>query len=472
MPLRAGARRRPLLGGRSLRRSEELSLERIFHDHHQEIYRYCLAIVRNAADAEDALGATMSAAVRALPDEEREIAIRPWLYRVAHNEAISIIRRRRERPSEDAELETGAFVDSAAVELEQRERLRTLVADLRSLPERQRSALIMRELSGLSYAEIAEALGCGEGAARQTVYEARTALSTRAEGREMECEQARRAISDGDRRRLRGRKLKAHLSGCEPCRDFRAGIEARSSDLRALYPPIPAAAGTALLAGIAGSGGGAGLGAGSAAAGTAGVGTGAAVGAGGLAGGVAVKGASLVAAAAIAAGAADLSGGVELPGPVDIGGKETAEPAATETPGGPAAGERGTAGETTGAAGKPGSERAREARVKGEQASSAKGGNGKSGAPGQEKAASGKGPAGRPASGNAGNGNSNAGGNPSAPGGGKPESPPQAGGAVETTPPATPSPAPEATPAPPAHSNSGGAGSGGTLPVGPGVALP
>ena len=56
------------------------------------------------------------------------------------------------------------------------DRLRRLVSDLGELPERQSSALIMRELSGLSYAEIGGALACSEGGARQAVFEARTAL--------------------------------------------------------------------------------------------------------------------------------------------------------------------------------------------------------------------------------------------------------------------------------------------------------
>src|SRR5690242_11441760 len=173
---RAGLR--PRLGDEQLARlatdRDPRAFEAIFARYHQELYRYCRAIVGNADDAEDALQGTMAAALRALPGETREIALRPWLYRVAHNEAISIIRRRQPVVDRD-EVWEGAAAGVEA-EAESRQRLRELVADLGALPDRQRSALVMRELSGLSYEEIAAALGATGHAARQTVYEARVAL--------------------------------------------------------------------------------------------------------------------------------------------------------------------------------------------------------------------------------------------------------------------------------------------------------
>ena len=80
---------------RRAKRGDEGAFEEIFRSHHQELYRYCLAILRDRDDAEDALQATMAAALRSLPGEERHVEIRPWLFRVAHNEAISLLRKRR-----------------------------------------------------------------------------------------------------------------------------------------------------------------------------------------------------------------------------------------------------------------------------------------------------------------------------------------------------------------------------------------
>lgn len=317
--------RLPRLGSRALARraaaGDARAFEKIFERHHQELYRYCLAILRNRADAEDALQATMSKALQSLPGESRRIELRPWLFRVAHNEAVSIIRARR------PEAETGAveLTEPAAEEAaERRERLRTLVRDLQELPERQRSALVMRELSDLSYREIGAALGCSEGSARQTVYEARQALQVREEGRSMECAEARRALSDGDRRRLRNRRLRAHLSACDGCRDFEATIGVRRADLRALTPPLPFAAAAGLLGGIAGSGAGAAGGIGA-------VGAGAGTVAGGIAGGAAVKGASAVAAVVLAAGVADATGTVDLPTPLTDRSEQAGGPPPTDS---------------------------------------------------------------------------------------------------------------------------------------------
>lgn len=457
--------------------STERWLERIFREHHQEIYRYCLAIVRSSADAEDALQATMTAAARSLPGEEREIAIRPWLFRVAHNEAVSIIRKRRESPSADELVESA--VESAADRSEQRQRLRTLVADLQALPDRQRSGLIMRELSGLSYEEIAAVLRCGEGAARQVVYEARSALATRAEGREMECKEARQAISDGDRRRLRGRKLKAHLSSCEGCNDFQAAIAARQNDLRMLCPPVPAAAATGLLAAVVGasSGSGSAVGGGSAAAGAGAVGAGVAAGGGGLAAGAAGKGAAILAAAALAAGAADLTGVAELPRPLGQGDESSvAEPAAAEAPGEAAFEVRdperpAPASAPTPEDGGRGGQSAGGGKGKGRGKGKGSNGAGKAKGRGQGPGAPAAQAPGRQGTGPGVGGN--AGGNPGAPGGGKTGSPPQAGGnpSPPTGPNAggdavKPAPVPPADPGPPAHAKPGGGGKGQGAPGG------
>jgi RNA polymerase sigma factor (sigma-70 family) len=276
-------------------------------------------LVHDPDDAQDALQSTMASALRALPGDDRQIALRPWLYRVAHNEAISILRRRTATidPQHLPELQASGV----HAEAEARERLRNLVVDLDQLPDRQRGALVMRELSGLSYAEIGAALGGSEAAARQAVYEAREALKELGEGREMECEKARRAISQRDGRVLRGRGLRAHLRTCESCRDFRLGISKRRSDLRALSPALPGMVASGVLAAVLGETGSLGAGA----AGGAIAGGGAGVAGGTALTGSAVKGASVAAAVVIGAGAANVSGVVNLP---LVGERDGAPPAA------------------------------------------------------------------------------------------------------------------------------------------------
>ena len=238
----------------------------LYERHHHALSRYCRAILHDEEDAQDALQSAMMRAYAALQSRQRDLKVRPWLFRIVHNEAISILRRR----PQTAELTlvpepAGATLEQTVVE---REDLTTLLGDLDALPERQRAALVMRELNGLSIAEIAAALSASRGAAKQMLYEARCALHEFAEGREMDCAHVRRSISDGDGRALRARRMRAHVRECAGCRQFASEIDARTAKLQALIPPLPAAWATAALvkslahgtahAGGAGAGAGAG----------------------------------------------------------------------------------------------------------------------------------------------------------------------------------------------------------------------
>ena len=144
-------------------RHDSEALAAVYERHHQALYRYCRSILHDDEDARDALQSTMAKALAALRDEERDFELRPWLFRIAHNEAISRLRQRRDSVDLDAVGTLGT--DSLAQTLEDRERLALLRADLRDLPERQRSALVLRELSGLSHAEIAVVIDCSAEAA-------------------------------------------------------------------------------------------------------------------------------------------------------------------------------------------------------------------------------------------------------------------------------------------------------------------
>jgi RNA polymerase sigma factor (sigma-70 family) len=255
----------------------ERAFAALYERYHQPLYRYCRSIVRDDADAQDALQSTFARALVALRRGQRNAPVRPWLFRIAHNEAISVLRRR----GGDGELSEAVTqsVASAADQAGERERFALLLADLRELPERLRGALLMRELSGLSHEEIAIALDTSPGAAKQAIFDARRELLAFAEGRAMGCDEIRRTISDGDGRVLRGRRVRAHLRDCQTCAAFSAAIPARRSELHALVPALPPVASAAMLARLIGSGSGhtAGGGAAAAAAGAAGKAVGASV---------------------------------------------------------------------------------------------------------------------------------------------------------------------------------------------------
>ncbi|HEU5254241.1 MAG TPA: sigma-70 family RNA polymerase sigma factor [Solirubrobacterales bacterium] len=314
---------------------DERAFGAIFRRYHQPLYRFCLAILGNPEDAQDALQNTMMKVLRALPGEEREIELKPWLYRIAHNESIDLLRRRREtRPLDFEQAAPGrGLAEDAAT----RERLRRLLADMRELPERQREVLVMREVSGLGFEEIGVALGTSSATIRQTLYEARLSLRQMEEGREMSCDEVTRALSDGDGRVIRRRDLRAHLRSCAGCRGFREEIKGRRQDLAALSP-LPAVAAAGMLQGLVG---------GSQAAG--GTGLAAALGGGAaktIATSAAVKGVATVAVvAAVGVGTADRTGVIHLglPGEDSSQSSTPAPGAADVAPGKSARGHAGSA---------------------------------------------------------------------------------------------------------------------------------
>jgi RNA polymerase sigma factor (sigma-70 family) len=258
----------------------------LYDRYRQSLYGYCHSILRNEADAQDALQSTFTKALMALREGRRNAPLRPWLYRIAHNEAVSILRDRGAAEKRLERVPRRAEAPSVEERAGDRARLSSLLEDLAQLPDRARGALVMRELGGLSHEEIASALGLSVGAAKQAIFEARRGLLELAEGRAMSCDDVTRRLSDGDRRAFRGRRVRAHLQDCRACAAFAAAIPQRHGELRALAPLLPPASAAAVLeralssssgsASGAGSAGSAGSASGSGSGGAAGSGSGSA----------------------------------------------------------------------------------------------------------------------------------------------------------------------------------------------------
>ena len=221
----------------------------LYRDHERDVYRYCQSLLHHEEDARDAAQGTWTALWTAPHAARRDVPLRPWLFRVAHNEAVDILRRRR--PHDELRGLDVPALDDVEGDVELRDRLATLRADLDSLPQRQRAALLLREVGGLGHAEIGAVFDISPGAAKQTIYEARRALAEAEGGRSMDCRLVRRALSDGDGRVRRGRRLRAHLRGCASCRAFAARVDGRHEDLNVLLPGLPLAAAAGLIVHVA-----------------------------------------------------------------------------------------------------------------------------------------------------------------------------------------------------------------------------
>jgi RNA polymerase sigma factor (sigma-70 family) len=328
------ARNRSGLGVSLLRlRSDEQLVElfrsghdeafRTIHDRYrQRLFAYTRQMLPGArADAEDALQDVFVRAYSGLRANDRELTLRAWLYRVAHNRCVDELRR----PIPPAPEVLGILrspTRDPVVEAEQRDSLRQLVRDVRELPEQQRSALLMRELAGMPYTDIAGALGTSVAAVKSLLVRARVGLAQAAEARDTACAEIREELVLAHDRGVRASGLaRRHMHECSSCRAFRTEIRGVSRKFAAMVAPIGPVGMVAHLLGFGGgggaaaAGGGAGAGAGTAGAGAAGAGA-AGAGAAAAGGGVATAGASFVAvghvATLLAAAVVTAGGAVEL----------------------------------------------------------------------------------------------------------------------------------------------------------------
>jgi RNA polymerase sigma-70 factor, ECF subfamily len=221
------------------------------------VYRYALAVMRNPTDAEDVTQTTFLNAYRAYVEKgSRPEKPQNWLIAIAHNVCRQRFRQTARRPSEvsfeDDIADTVADDDALSGE--------DIRRALGHLAFNQRAALVMRELEGRSYAEIAEILEVSTSAVETLIFRARRALREQLEG-SLTCGEAEFAISrqlDGRLPRGERGQLRAHLRECSECAGFARRQRAQRGALKTLaLAPVPSS-----LMSLFGGGGGAAVGTG------------------------------------------------------------------------------------------------------------------------------------------------------------------------------------------------------------------
>src|ERR1700761_5627048 len=301
---------------------------------------FCRQMLGSTEDAEDVLQEVFVNAYRAMLADEREINLRPWLYRIARNPCLNHLRKPSADAQESMDMVPEVEAASTAEKVHNREEFRQILSDVNKLPETQRSALLLREMDALSYEEIAESMETTVPSVKSLLVRARISLAEASQARLLTCGEVRVEISEAaEGLRKVSAPVRRHVRECEECADFRSQLRSNEKLLAAMFP-VPAlfALKGAILSklGLGGSSaassaaaGGAAAGGGAAAAGGAGRRIAALGGGSGLGGlGGAIGGAigtkavaGVVAAAVVTAGAA-----VELP-------KEHHHPAPPPAPG-------------------------------------------------------------------------------------------------------------------------------------------
>ena len=287
---------------------------RVIHDRYrQRLFAYTRQMLPHRQDAEDALQDVFVRAYAGLRANHRELALRAWLYRVAHNRCIDELRRPSPPPPEVLELLRSPVHDPID-EADRRESLRRLIADVRRLPEQQRSALLMRELGGMSYADMAGALGVTVPAVKSLLVRARLALGQALEARDTACSDIREELIVSHDRGLRPNAMaRRHMRDCAGCREFRHQLRGVSRRFAAIVPTLGPLGVLANMLGAGGAGSGAAGGAVAASAGT-GAGTGSAVvGVGAMSAGATHVATLLAAAVVTTGGAVELQHTITVP---------------------------------------------------------------------------------------------------------------------------------------------------------------
>jgi RNA polymerase sigma factor (sigma-70 family) len=279
----------------------------VLHDRYrQRLFAYVRQMLSSCSrqDAEDVLQDVFVRAYGALRHDRREVNVRAWLYRVAHNRCVDHLRRPVPLAADIFQVSRKPLHDPLE-EAQRREDLHRLVQDVSRLPDQQRSALLMREMDGMSYADLADALDVTVPAVKSLLVRARIGLVEAIEAREADCGEIRddllRAYDRGVKASGRARK---HMRSCSGCREYRTALRGVRRSFAALSPvgagPLALCAKLAGL-GASGAGGGA-----AAAAGGGAAASGSAAAAGGLATMTACKVAAVVCTAALAGSAVEV----------------------------------------------------------------------------------------------------------------------------------------------------------------------
>jgi RNA polymerase sigma factor (sigma-70 family) len=275
LPIDRGVpRRRPFL---RLQRDERLvdliragdkrAFETLFARYRPRLLAFCRGMVGSTEDAEDVLQEVFASAHRAMLADAREIAVKPWLYRIARNRCLNHLRRPTIEASEELESESHQNGASTADHAEHRDELRGLLETIGELPETQRSALLLREVDDLSYEEIARALTTTVPAVKSLLVRARMALAVASQARELSCGEVQVELAEAaEGLRKASDPARHHLRHCPQCEAYRAHLRSTTRELGLLLPlgifgPIVL---VKRLFGLKASGGGAGAGAGSA----------------------------------------------------------------------------------------------------------------------------------------------------------------------------------------------------------------
>ncbi len=169
-----------------VQQGDKTAFDLLVRKYQQKVLNVIMRYVRDPDEAQDVAQEAFIKAYRALPRFRGDSAFYTWLYRIAINTAKNmLVSRGRRPPGSDVEVEVAEQLDSGTrlkdqstpeSYIHEEEVMRTIKKAMDELPEDLRTAIMLRELEGMSYEEIAEAMSCPIGTVRSRIFRAREAI--------------------------------------------------------------------------------------------------------------------------------------------------------------------------------------------------------------------------------------------------------------------------------------------------------
>jgi RNA polymerase sigma factor (sigma-70 family) len=222
------------------RRGSQAAYEALVGRYQARLLAFCRHMLSSREDAEDVLQEVFAAAFNAMLADDRPINVRPWLYRIARNRCLNHLRRQTAIGVDSMDVHLAENGTTTADKVHDREDFRELVADVHTLPETQRTALLLREIDALSYEQIAEAMDTTVPSVKSLLVRARVSLAEAAEARKLTCEEVREELGAWAEGLTRiGAPVRRHVRTCQRCSSFKRQLRETNRALAAVFPVGP-----------------------------------------------------------------------------------------------------------------------------------------------------------------------------------------------------------------------------------------